>query len=67
VYRKNADRGDRAALGLGCARIARKAPHRLGHVDYDGGFDLVEKQNGKAVPDTATIRALGLTMPGPAN
>ena len=28
--------------------------------DYKGGFDVVNKKNGRAVPDPETIAALGL-------
>jgi hypothetical protein len=35
--------------------------------DYDGGFDVVNKQDGKAVPDAATVNALGLTLPASSN
>jgi hypothetical protein len=28
--------------------------------DYQGGFGVVEKKGGKAVPDDVTLKALGL-------
>lgn len=67
VYRKSADPGDRAAW-LSDARVSLEK-HDIGWAmwDYDGGFDVVNRQDGKAVPDAATTRALGLTMPGSAN
>ena len=67
VYRKNADPGDRAAW-LSDVRTSLEK-HAIGWAmwDYDGGFDVVNKQEGKAIPDQATIRALGLTMPASSN
>jgi endoglucanase len=67
VYRKNADPGDRAAWISDVHTSLEK--HGIGWAmwDYDGGFDVVNKQDGKSVPDAATIRALGLTIPAPAN
>jgi len=67
VYRKNADPADRAAWILDVRTSLEK--HGIGWAmwDYDGGFDVVNRQDGKAVPDAATIRALGITMPAPAN
>jgi aryl-phospho-beta-D-glucosidase BglC (GH1 family) len=39
--------------------------HNIGWAmwDYSGNFGVVIKQDGKAVPDEATVKALGLTMP----
>jgi aryl-phospho-beta-D-glucosidase BglC (GH1 family) len=67
VYRKNADPGARAAWISDVRTSLEK--HGIGWAmwDYDGGFDVVNRQDGKAVPDPATIRALGLTMSNPAN
>lgn len=64
VYRKNADPGDRAAWIADVRTSLEK--HGIGWAmwDYDGGFDVVNKQEGKPVPDEATVRALGRTMPG---
>ena len=31
--------------------------------DYNGGFGVVTKQDGHAVPDEVTLKALGLKMP----
>ena len=63
VYRKDADPGDRAAWISDVRKSLEK--HGIGWAmwDYDGGFDVVKQQGGKAVPDAATIRALGLTLP----
>jgi endoglucanase len=65
VYRKNADPGDRAAWILDVRTALEK--HGIGWAmwDYDGGFDVVNRQDGKSVPDEATVRALGRTMPRP--
>jgi endoglucanase len=66
VYRKNADPSDRAAW-ISDVRTALEK-HGIGWAmwDYDGGFDVVNKVDGKRVPDEATIRALGRTVPGAA-
>lgn len=67
VYRKNADPGARAAWISDVRTSLEK--HSIGWAmwDYDGGFDVVNRQDGKAVPDPATVRALGLTMASPVN
>lgn len=67
VYRQNADPTDRAAWISDVRTSLEK--HGIGWAmwDYDGGFDVVNRQDGKAVPDAATVRALGLTMPASAN
>jgi endoglucanase len=67
VYRKNADPGDRAAW-LSDVRSSLEN-HGIGWAmwDYDGGFDVVNKQDGKTTPDPATVHALGLTMPHSVN
>jgi len=68
VYRKNADPGDRAAWISDVRTSLEK--HSIGWAmwDYDGGFDAVNRQqDGKAVPDAETIRALGLAVPASAN
>jgi hypothetical protein len=31
--------------------------------DYRRGFGVVTKQNGRAVPEEVTVKALGLKMP----
>jgi len=68
VYRKDADPGDRAAWIYDVRTSLEK--HGIGWAmwDYDGGFDVVNRQqDGKAVPDAATVRALGLTLPASSN
>jgi endoglucanase len=67
VYRKNADPGARAAWISDVRTSLEK--HGIGWAmwDYDGGFSVVNRQDGKAAPDAATVHALGLTMPNPAN
>lgn len=67
VYRKNADPGDRAAWISDVRTSLEK--HSIGWAmwDYDGGFGVVNRRDGNAVPDETTIHALGLTMPGSAN
>ncbi len=64
VYRKNADPHDRAAWIHDVRTSLEK--HGIGWAmwDYDGGFGVVTKSNGEAVPDPITVRALGLTLPG---
>jgi endoglucanase len=65
VYRKNADPSDRAAWILDVRTALEK--HGIGWAmwDYDGGFDVVNRQDGKSVPDEATVQALGRTMSRP--
>ncbi|HTW22403.1 MAG TPA: cellulase family glycosylhydrolase [Candidatus Baltobacteraceae bacterium] len=67
VYRKTADPAQRAAWISDVRTSLEK--HGIGWAmwDYDGGFDVVNRQDGKAVPDLATIRALGFTMPNSPN
>ncbi|HTZ98874.1 MAG TPA: cellulase family glycosylhydrolase [Candidatus Aquilonibacter sp.] len=67
VYRKNADPAGRAAWIADVRTSLEK--HSIGWAmwDYDGGFDVVNRLDGKAVPDATTLRALGLTVPTPAN
>jgi len=63
VYRKNANPSDRATW----IEDVRKAleNHGIGWAfwDYDGGFAIVNQQDGKTVPDEMTVRALGRTIP----
>jgi len=63
VYRKNANPRDRAAW-LTDVRAALEK-HGMGWTmwDYSGGFGVVTKKEGKAVPDEGTVKALGLKMP----
>lgn len=62
VYR-HADPPDRAAW-LKDVRTSLER-HNIGWTmwDYSGSFGVVTKQNGKAVLDENTVRALGLSMP----
>ena len=60
VYRDFADPHDRAAW-ITDVRIALER-HQIGWTmwDYSGGFGVVTKSDGKATPDAAIVRALGL-------
>jgi len=60
VYRKYSDPQDRARW-LSDVRTSLER-HGMGWAmwDYSGGFGVVTKQNGQAVPDEVTLRALGL-------
>jgi endoglucanase len=64
VYRKYADPRDRAAW-IGDVRTSLER-HGMGWAmwDYSGSFGVVTKSNGKAVPDEATLAALGLSGKG---
>jgi aryl-phospho-beta-D-glucosidase BglC (GH1 family) len=61
VYRKVADPAHRAAL-LRDVRTALEK-HGMGWAmwDYSGGFSVVNRRDGRAVPDEETVRALGLS------
>ena len=63
VYRKMASPKDRAAW-ISDARTTLEK-YNIGWTmwDYSGGFGVVVKQEGQAVPDEVTVRALGRTMP----
>jgi aryl-phospho-beta-D-glucosidase BglC (GH1 family) len=63
VYRKAADPADRARWLTDVRSALEK--HNIGWAmwDYSGGFGVVTKQNGKAMVDEATVKALGLKMP----
>ena len=63
VHRPYADPHDREAW-LKDVRTALER-HGIGWAmwDYSGNFGVVTKENGKAVPDETTVRALGLRMP----
>jgi Tfp pilus assembly protein PilZ len=63
VYRKVVSAVDRAAW-IRDVRTAMEK-HGIGWAmwDYQGGFDVVNKVNGRAVPDPAMIAALGLKPP----
>jgi len=60
VYRKNAEAKDRLAWLTDVRTSLEK--HGIGWAmwEYHGGFGVVTKQGGQAVPDEATLRALGL-------
>jgi endoglucanase len=70
AYRKAATPSDRANWLSDVRRSLEK--HNIGWTmwDFSGGFGVVTKenaakQNGLAVPDEVTIKALGRTMPSP--
>ena len=60
VYRKAAKPEDRARW-ISDVRTALEQ-HGMGWTmwDYSGGFGVVTKDSGRAVPDEVTLRALGL-------
>jgi aryl-phospho-beta-D-glucosidase BglC (GH1 family) len=60
VYRQYSDPKDRAAWISDFRKTLEK--HEIGWAmwDYSGGFGVVVKKNGKAVPDDLTLQALGL-------
>ena len=60
VYRQYSDPKDRAAWISDFRKTLEK--HGIGWAmwDYSGGFGVVVKKNGKAVPDDLTLQALGL-------
>lgn len=60
VYRQHADPAQRAAWLRDVVAACEK--HRIGWAmwDYRGGFALVNKQDGRSVPDPRTVEALGL-------
>ena len=62
VYRK-ADAPDRARWLTDVRSTLEK--HNIGWTmwDYSGGFGVVTKKDGKAVPDESTVKALGLKIP----
>jgi endoglucanase len=65
VYRKAVDPSDRAAWIADVRTTLERYGIGWTMWDYSGGFGVVTKQNGQAVPDGATIRALGRTLPPP--
>jgi len=64
VYRKYTDLGDRERWITDVREALER--HAIGWTmwDYAGSFGVVTKTNGEAVPDPATVRALGLRLPG---
>jgi aryl-phospho-beta-D-glucosidase BglC (GH1 family) len=63
VYRKTANPQDRAAWISDVRTTLEKYGIGWTMWDYSGGFAVVTKQNGQAVPDEVTVKALGRTMP----
>jgi endoglucanase len=63
AYRRAARPDNRAAWISDVRKSLEK--HGIGWTmwDYSGGFGVVTKQNGRAVPDEVTVKALGLKMP----
>ncbi len=65
VYRKAALPKDRAAWISDVRTTLEKNGIGWTMWDYSGGFAVAVKQDGRAVPDELTVRALGRTMPAP--
>jgi endoglucanase len=63
VYRKAANPQDRAAWISDVRTTLEKYGIGWTMWDYSGGFAVVVKQEGRAMPDELTVRALGRTMP----
>jgi aryl-phospho-beta-D-glucosidase BglC (GH1 family) len=65
VYREYADPKDRAAWITDVRTSLER--HGIGWAlwDYSGGFGVVTKNDGKAVADAVTVKALGLRLPQP--
>lgn len=63
VYRQYVDASDRARWISDVRSSLEK--HNIGWTmwDYSGGFGVVTRQDGKAVPDELTVKALGMKMP----
>jgi len=63
VYRDAANANDRAAWISDVRNTLEK--YNIGWTmwDYAGGFAVVARQNGVAVPDELTVKALGMRMP----
>ncbi len=66
VYRKTALPKDRAAWISDVRTTLEKYGIGWTMWDYSGGFAVAVKQDGRALPDEVTVKALGRTMP-PAN
>jgi endoglucanase len=62
VYRKSADPADRAKWITDVRTGLEKYGFGWAMWDYDGGFAVVNKQNGQTTPDAPTVKALGLTQ-----
>jgi aryl-phospho-beta-D-glucosidase BglC (GH1 family) len=62
VYRKNAEPKDRTAWLTDVRTSLEKYGVGWAMWEYHGGFGVVTTQGGQAVPDEATLRALGLSI-----
>lgn len=60
AYRKNPNLDDRAKWLTDVRTALEKYNIGWAMWDYDGGFSVVNKQDGQTTPDDATVRALGL-------
>jgi endoglucanase len=65
VYRKNADPKDRATWIHDLVSSLEKYDMGWTMWDYSGGFGVVIRKDGTAVPDGMTLNALGLKMQAP--
>jgi endoglucanase len=63
VYKPYADPNDRAAWLTDVRTALEKRGIGWATWAYDGDFGVVNKDSGQPVPDPATVRALGRTMP----
>ena len=56
---------DRSAQGMAYSVRSTREKYGIGWTmwDYSGGFGVVVKQDGRAVPDELTVKALGRVMP----
>ncbi len=63
AYRKNSNPEDRAKWISDVRTTLEKFGIGWAMWDYDGGFAVVNRQNGQAIPDALTVRALGLSNP----
>lgn len=63
AYRKNVEPKDRVAWLTDVRTALEKRGIGWATWEYHGGFGVVTTENGQAVPDDATVRALGLTVP----
>jgi hypothetical protein len=64
VYRQDADPQDRAAWLRDVRTSFEKHQMSWTMWDYNGGFAVVTKMNGRTVPDNTTLKALGLGISG---
>lgn len=63
VYRATANPQDRAAWISDVRTTLEKYGIGWTMWDYSGGFGVVTKKDGRAIPDEVTLKALGLKMP----